>query len=164
MATDQSPPRNGMIFAVSMASVGLLVAIKPVLDIYYDVFVTKRQEAAIATQPAYQLDRLRAAARAQLAAGEMPIERAVEALSRGRMASQAIAPQASNDGAAIIGWSNLPAFVSTSNKNWTAPPPPAPEPVVDPAAVAADPSAPGVVPAAPAVPASPTPAAPGAPQ
>lgn len=162
MATDQSPPRNGMIFAVSMASVGLLVAIKPVLDVYYDVFVTKRQEAAIATQPAYQLDRLRTAARAQLAAGEMPIERAVEALSRGRMASQAIAPQASNDGAAIIGWSNLPAFVSTSNKNWTAPPPPpAPEPVVDPAAAAVDPSA---AVAAPAAPTTPTPAAPGAPQ
>ncbi len=150
-----------MIFAVSMASVGLLVAIKPVLDIYYDVLVIQRQEAAIATQPAYQLDRLRAAARAQLAAGEMPIDRAVEALSRGRVASQSIAPQASNDGAAIIGWSSLPAFVSTANKNWTAPPPPpppAPEPVVDPAAVGVDPAATGTPPAAP------TPAAPGAPQ
>ena len=99
MAIDKSEPRVGLIFRIGLLVVGLLIAIRALLNSYFVEIASaeeSRKFGQIVPQP---LLNLRADEEQRLTGGPMPIDQAMQAMvARGRMgASPDIMPSASRD-------------------------------------------------------------------
>lgn len=103
MATDNSPPRNGLILLIAVASVLTLGALKFVFDSYYRYVMEDEVAAKLAQSPPTELRAARIEDQQRLASGPMPIDRAIKDLARNREA-----PQQSADDGPMLGWSKAP--------------------------------------------------------
>ncbi len=138
MATDKSEPRVGVIASVGILSIVTLLATRTALVSYFDHMVRAEEATKVGGAKPEALLSLRADEASRLAAGSMPIDKAMQQLTTmGRLsASPSIVPSASRDVAPLAGWSMMPGEVPPA---MTAPPPVAP---------AADAGAPDAAPAA----------------
>ena len=131
MAFDNTPPSNSMIFKYAMLAVVALVLLKPLFDLYFDHMFRARQQALVDANPPSELIAQHKWEDKALTGGALPIDRAINALSRDqRTGTSVIAPQPSTDFSAVTGWSKLPEFVQSANPNFVPTPPPAPPPPV----------------------------------
>jgi hypothetical protein len=107
MATDQSPPRLRVIISIALGTVVVLVSLKFILQSYF----TDVMEEAIASKfvGPDEVNALHASEAAKLTNGPaIPIDQAMSQLaSQGRLGSTLIAPQPSEDTAALTGWAHL---------------------------------------------------------
>jgi hypothetical protein len=107
MATDQSPPRLRLIISIAVGTVVVLVSLKFVLQSYF----TDIMEEAAASKfvGPDEVNALHASEAAKLTNGPaVPIDQAMSQLaSQGRLGSTLIAPQPSEDTAALTGWAHL---------------------------------------------------------
>ncbi len=103
MATDNSPPRNGLILLIAVASVLTLGALKFVFDSYYRYVMEDEVAAKLAQSPPIELRAARLEDQQRLASGPMPIDRAIKDLAKNREA-----PQQSADDGPMLGWSKAP--------------------------------------------------------
>lgn len=163
LRADNAPPRTGIIAMYATIAALTLLGLKPIFDSYFEAMYSIETREKVATQPATELEAIRAREDVLFLEKGVPMDRVRAQLARGRQAAPAlIAPQPSSEVAPITGWSALPPFVHTAQP--PAPPPPAvvptPAPDVPPAAPldVAPTAAPTPVPApAPAAPAPPPP-------
>jgi hypothetical protein len=107
---DDTPPRNRVIFTYTILAVMTLFGLKYVFDSYMDVSRRGiRLEHVTESRASQTLEEYREAQHGQLARGPMPIERAIAELGRqDRRAFPLIRPTASDDRAALEGWTQLP--------------------------------------------------------
>ncbi|MEO7110507.1 MAG: hypothetical protein ABI183_08730, partial [Polyangiaceae bacterium] len=141
MATDQSPPQLRLILTIAAGAVVVLVSLKFVLQSYF----TDIMEEAVASKfvDPDELNALHASETAKLNNGPaIPIDQAMSQLaSQGRLGSTLIAPQPSEDTAALTGWAHLhdvdqpedsdggaaaPAMTASGATTTTTPPGPSP--------------------------------------
>ena len=108
MATDNSPPRNGLILVIAVASVFTLGALKFVFDSYYRYVMEEEVAAKIA--PPTELRAARLEDQQRLASGPNPIDKAIKDLAKNREA--VIQPQQSTDDGPLVGWSKTPRIVA----------------------------------------------------
>jgi hypothetical protein len=149
MAIDKSEPRVGLIFRIGLLVVGLLIAIRALLNSYFVEIASaeeSRKFGQIVPQP---LLNLRADEEQRLTGGPMPVAQAMQAIvARGRMgASPDIMPSASRDLGPMQGWSKLPIDVPPAMAN-----PPAEGAAADAGAPAAAPGDAGARPVGPGAP------------
>lgn len=116
MAADQSPPRNGLILGIAVASVFTLGTLKFVFDSYYRYIM--EEEVARKAAPPTELRAARLEEQQKLATGPMPIDRAMKEVAKEREAL--IQPQQSADDGPLIGWSKLPHNVAPSTATTAA--------------------------------------------
>lgn len=141
MATDQSPPRLRLIISIAVGTVVVLVSLKFVFQSYF----TDMMEEAAASKfvGPDEVNALHASETAKLTNGPaVPIDQAMSQLaSQGRLGSTLIAPQPSDDTAALTGWAHLhdvdqpegsdggtaaPAMTASAGTTTTTPPGPPP--------------------------------------
>ena len=113
MATDKSEPKIGLIFSVGLLCVVILVVVHAALTSYFNFALQGEELRKFGEVKPTALLALRAAEKDRLAAGAMPIDKAMEQVARqGRKnAPPEIAPGPSKDLAALTGWSKMPAEV-----------------------------------------------------
>ena len=115
MATDKSEPKVGVIAQVSIVSIVTLVLVHAALVAYFDRASYDEEMRKIGTAPPEALMSVRASEKERLSSGPMPIDKAMEALEKGRMtASPAIMPSSSRDIAPLQGWTKLPSVVPSA--------------------------------------------------
>lgn len=107
MATDNSPPRNGLILGIAVASVVTLGGLKFVFDSYYRYMM--EDEIARKSAPPTELRAARMEEQQRLSSGPMPIDKAMKDFAKER--ESIIQPQASNDDGPLVGWSKTPRNV-----------------------------------------------------
>ncbi|MBK6697670.1 MAG: hypothetical protein IPG50_36615 [Myxococcales bacterium] len=110
MASDNTPPRNGLILGIAFASVIVLLALKFIFDWYYHDMMAL--EVAAKSLPPVELQAAKLADQQRLGAGPMPIDKAMVGMSKGR--DSLIQPQASNDDGPLVGWSKTPRAVPSA--------------------------------------------------
>ena len=138
LRADNAPPRTGIIAIYATIAALTLLGLKPIFDSYFEAMYSTETSEKVSTQPATELEGIRAREDVLLLEKGVPMDRVRAQLARGRQAAPAlIAPQPSSEVAPITGWSALPPFVHTAQP--PTPPPPA----------VAPPPAPDVPPAAP---------------
>lgn len=103
MATDNSPPRNKIIFIGAVITVVVLVLLKFAFDSYF-VMMMEGEAAAKMAHPE-ELQALHADEQKKLTQGAVPIEQAMGQVAKGRETNPLITPQPSPDDAPMIGWS-----------------------------------------------------------
>jgi hypothetical protein len=135
MATDSTEPRTGLIVRLGALALVTLLVVHAGLTGYFDRMAKAEAQRKLGSPDALMSQR--ADDKARLAAGSMPIDKAMQMLTeKGRMgAGAAISPTASKDVAPLQGWSKMPGEVPAA---MTAPPPPPPEAVVDAGTLAAN--------------------------
>jgi hypothetical protein len=113
MATDKTEPRIGLIFKIGLLCIVLLIAVHVALTSYFNFAVQGEELRKFGEIKAVALINLRAAEKDRLNGGPMPIDKAMDQVSReGRKnAEAAIAPAQSKDVAPLSGWSKLPLEV-----------------------------------------------------
>lgn len=116
MASDQSPPRNGLILGIAVASVFTLGTLKFVFDSYYRYIM--EEEVAAKAAPPTEIRAARLEEQQKLATGPMPIDKAIQEVAKEREAL--IQPQQSTDDGPLIGWSKLPHNVAPTVPTTTA--------------------------------------------
>jgi hypothetical protein len=123
MATDSTQPRSGLIARVALLAIVTLLVVHGGLNAYYDRMAKAEGLRKLGGAAPEALANLRADEKTRLAAGDTPIDKAMQQLvEKGRMgAGPAIAPTVSKDVAALQGWTKLPGEVPAA---MTAPPPP----------------------------------------
>jgi hypothetical protein len=104
MATDETPPRHALILGIAFASVVTLATLKFIFDSYYQHVM--EAEVAAKALPPVELQAARLADQQRLAAGPMPIDRAMQDLAKAR--GTLITPEQSADEGPLVGWSKLP--------------------------------------------------------
>jgi hypothetical protein len=107
MATDQSPPRLGLIIAIGLGTVVTLVSLKFVFISYFTTVMEEAQSSKLVAPD--EVNALHASEAAKLTNGPaVPIDQAMTQLSaQGRLGSTLITPQPSDDVAALTGWAHL---------------------------------------------------------
>ncbi len=107
MATDQSPPRTTLILVIAVATVVTLVSLKFIFDSYFTDMMESEARAKVATPE--EVVQLHADEQKKLTTSPaVPIDQAMAELgSKGRLFSADIAPQQSDDRAALTGWAHL---------------------------------------------------------
>jgi hypothetical protein len=139
MATESSEPRTGLILRMGGLALVTLFIVHAGLGAYFDRMARAEvQRKQVAPEA---LMSLRADEKARLAAGAMPIDKAMQMLTeKGRMgAGAAITPTTSRDVAPLQGWAKMPGEVPEA---MMAPPPSSAPPAVDGGAMATDGGAP----------------------
>lgn len=116
MATDNSPPRNGLILLIAVASVLTLGALKFVFDSYYRYVMEDEVAVKLAAAPPTELRAARVEEQQRLSSGPMPIERAIKDLAKNRDV-----PQQSADDGPMLGWSKAPRPLVAGNAVAPAP-------------------------------------------
>jgi hypothetical protein len=113
MATDKTEPRTGLIFQIALLCIVLLAAVHASLTSYFNFAVQDEELRKYGEIKPVALLNLRAAEKDRLNGGSMPIDKAMEQVSReGRKnAEAAIAPAQSKDVAPLSGWTKLPLEV-----------------------------------------------------
>lgn len=110
MATDQSPPRVGLIAALAVVTVVSLVGLKFALDSYFTFMAEEAAHEKLAAPE--QLTKLRAQEDKNLTSSATPISAAIAQLSQGGRPETGgpslIEPKASDDTGAMTGWSQMP--------------------------------------------------------
>jgi hypothetical protein len=129
MATDNTPPRIKLIATIALIVVITLVSLEFVFKSYYGFMTDEAQREKLA--PTTAKDEQQVAEQASFAGGKMPIDQAMAQLKASRAAI--IEPTASDDLAALTGWSKLPKALPAGT----------PTPAVAPATNAGDAGAPG---------------------
>jgi hypothetical protein len=104
MATDNTPPRLKLIATIAVIVVITLVSLDFVFKSYYGFMTDEAQREKLA--PTTAKDEQLVAEQASFAGGKMPIDQAMAQLKASRAAI--IEPTASDDLAALTGWSKLP--------------------------------------------------------
>jgi hypothetical protein len=104
MATDNTPPRLKLIATIAVIVVITLVSLDFVFKSYYGFMTDEAQREKLA--PTTAKDEQVVAEKASFAGGKMPIDQAMAQLKANRAAI--IEPTASDDLAAMTGWSKLP--------------------------------------------------------
>ena len=115
MAHETSSPKIRAIMTTAIIAVIVLVGLKFVFDSYFITMMEEEEARKQALYPPVQLDQLRASENQHLTSGALPIDKAMtELATRGRenpslkeLPNADIAPQASNDPQAMIGWTQL---------------------------------------------------------
>jgi hypothetical protein len=104
MATDNSPPRNKIIFVGAVVVVAILVLLKFAFDSYF-IMMMEGEAAAKMAQPT-ELHALRAEEQKKLTQSPLPIDQAMHQLGQlgDRNSNPLITPQPSPDEAPMIGW------------------------------------------------------------
>jgi hypothetical protein len=122
MATEKSEPRSGLILRMGGLALVTLLVTHAGLGAYFDRMAKAEELRKRGNATPEALMSLRADEKARLAAGAMPIDKAMQMLAdKGRMgAGPAITPTASKDVAPLQGWSKMPSEVPAQ---MTAPPP-----------------------------------------
>lgn len=107
MATDQSPPRTNLILVIAVSTVITLVSLKFIFDSYFTDMMESEARAKVATPE--EVVTLHADEQKKLTtAPAVPIDQAMSELGqKGRLFSADIAPQQSDDRAALTGWAHL---------------------------------------------------------
>lgn len=106
MATDQSPPRNRIIFISTMVTLLTLVALKFILDAYFDHMMTAEAKAKLPATT--ELDKLKEAEEQALNSAQLPLPAAKHKLAEAPRYEQAgIIPVQTQDDAPVVGWSKL---------------------------------------------------------
>lgn len=109
MATDQSPPRVGLIAVLGIGTLVSLVGLKFVLDSYFTYMAEDAAHDKLAAPE--QLTKLRMQEDKNLTSSALPISAAMTQLAQGRAESggpSLIEPKASDDTGAMTGWSQMP--------------------------------------------------------
>jgi hypothetical protein len=169
LRADDTQPRNRLIAFYTALVVFTLLLLKPLFDSYFESMYSAETSVKVLTQPAVELETIRARERVLLEERGVPLDRVFSQLARGRQASPAIiAPQPSTAVDAIKGWQFLPAFVHTADRNAVDPAAAAAAATPTPADPAAAPAGPNAAPVDPNAPpadpaAAPSAAAPAAP-
>jgi hypothetical protein len=115
MATDKSEPRVGLIVRVGVISLVTLAAVRVALVSYFDQVDTAESSRKIRSAKPEALMELRTDEHARLMTVRMPIQSAMEAVAKNRMAaSPEIVPSASRDLSPLQGWAQMPASVPPS--------------------------------------------------
>ncbi len=122
MATEKSEPRSGLILRMGGLALVTLLVVHASLGAYFDSMAKAEELRKRGQASPEALMSLRADEKARLAAGAMPIDKAMQMLTeKGRMgAGPAITPTASRDVAPLQGWSKMPSDVPAQ---MMAPPP-----------------------------------------
>jgi hypothetical protein len=103
MATDNSPPRNKIIFVGAVITVAILVLLKFAFDSYF-ILMMEGEASAKMAQPE-ELHALHADEQKKLTTSPLPIDQAMAQVAKGRDTNPLITPQPSPDDAPMIGWS-----------------------------------------------------------
>jgi len=110
MATDQSPPRVGLIAIIGIGTLVSLVGLKFVLDSYFTYMAEEAAHEKLAAPE--QLTKLHEQEAKNLNTSALPISAAIAQLSQGGRAETGgpslIEPKASDDTGAMTGWSQMP--------------------------------------------------------
>jgi hypothetical protein len=104
MATDNTPPRIKLIATIALIVVITLVSLEFVFKSYYGFMTDEAQREKLAPTTAKAEQQI--AEQASFAGAKMPIDEAMAQLKGSRAAI--IQPTASDDLAALTGWSKLP--------------------------------------------------------
>lgn len=105
MAIDNTPPRLKLIVTIAIIAVVTLISLDFVFKSYYAMMSDEAIREKVA--PTRDRDELKKAEAAAFAAAHVPVDVAVQNLSKGQR-PESIAPQASDDMGALTGWSKLP--------------------------------------------------------
>jgi hypothetical protein len=130
MATDDTPPRTGLILRLAVLAIVTLFLVHAGLSAYFDSMARAEEQRKAGDIVPEALIALRTDEKARLTSGAMPIDKAMQTIAeKGRLGvSPALAPTASKDVAPLQGWSKMPGEVPPA---MTAAPPPPAEPSVD---------------------------------
>ncbi len=110
MATDQTPPRLGLIVSIGVLSIATLVGVRIALATYFDHIAQAEEHRKVGEAKPEALLSLRADEAQRLSSGSMPIESAMhELVKKGRMGlSPELVPVPSHDVQALKGWARMP--------------------------------------------------------
>jgi hypothetical protein len=120
MAADNSPPRIQPIIITAFIAVLTLVGLKFVFDSYYLYMFEAEEYRKIGSVEPTELRALRAAEKKSFSVAPVPLERAIDLVTKGRGdpmpvgAGGDITPQPSTDTAPLIGWASLGRTLPTS--------------------------------------------------
>jgi hypothetical protein len=102
MATDNSPPRNKIIFVGAIVTVAILILLKFAFDSYFIMMMEGEAAAKMATPE--ELHALHADEQKRLTQSPLPIDQAMGQVAKGRDTNPLITPQPSPDEAPLLGW------------------------------------------------------------
>jgi hypothetical protein len=107
---EDTPPRNDIIFGLVLGSAVVLTLLHFVFTSYFVDVSEAEIQAKVLTRGTDQLQMVRAEEAKRLHQGKVPVEQALVALRQeGRMRIPVIAPKASDETDALVGWSFHPA-------------------------------------------------------
>jgi len=144
MGFEKTPPADKLIFATAIGSAILLLGLIPFFHGYFNQMVAEQYQQKVVGVPNVLREEVSAREAQNLASAPVSVEQAARELQqRGRVASPAIAPQASSSLDAVEGWNRMPnaearAAAATAEAGTPAPAPEAPAPVEGEGAPAAE--------------------------